>query len=90
MIHGNIDCLSESFLFQIANQLNIEFTDIKTVQIFPVQVNHISVRNAAFLWYGEQLKTAAPRKGFFSDKPIVFSVKQMNETVSHIQWKLSG
>ena len=64
-IYVYLGFILQSLLFQSMHQLYIEFSHIKPLNIFSIQINHISMRDSSFSINCQKMIIFSPRKRAF-------------------------
>ena len=80
---------SKSPVFQVGNDADEELTDIKSIDVFTVEIDDISVRNTALSGRGQEPIFRSPAEGFFADQTIIRSIEMPDEKCGEIEWKSS-
>ena len=75
----------QSLSAQIADLLNVEFSDVEVWQIAAIQVDHIAMRNTTGRTGAKQCEIITPLEGFRTHKPVVGTIKMANQMICKIQ-----
>ena len=81
---------SQSALLQVAYYSHIKFTDVKALDVFSVEVNHVAVGNASVAFNGNEGAFLAPCKRVFAYKSVVCTVKVLNQIVGEVERELAA
>ena len=67
--------------------VDVKLSHIKSIDVFTVEIDDISVRNTALSGRGQEPIFRSPAEGFFADQTIVRSIEMSDEKCGEIEWK---